>query len=331
VTLLLRRQAAAVCCLIAVTLLSGCSHGEKETPKAGDRGASSWAIAAAEEAVRSGRLADAEAAWNRAIMVDPSNPEPYASRGRAYWGLRRFRDAAEDFARASERDPKNADIILAEIQVRQDGGDETKTEALARRAVELQPENPKALVYLGRYLARLSDKPGAQQEARQLLEKAVRLAPTMPIPYVELGCLLQRQGEAALAETYLTAAWEMLHKEGRTLRQLESMSVVEARRAETAYALAQCKRAQGQAGEAGSWLARFRAVDARIEKRSRLAPKAEKQPPDLEALLELARMDIETGGAQEAVPLVRRAEQQAPADPRVKGVIRRLQSIPSTP
>jgi tetratricopeptide (TPR) repeat protein len=314
--------------LVICLLLSGCSP-PKERASSGDRAASNAASAEAEEAVRAGRVADAEAAWQRAIRLDSQNPAPYASRARLRWARRQFREAAEDFSEASRRNPKDVEIILAEIQVRQDGGDERHTEELARRALALQPDNPKALVYLGRYLSRLSNKTGARREARQVLEKAVRLAPSMPIPLVELGCLLLREGEAAVAEPYLSAAWEQLHKGSRTLQQLEAMSIVEMRRAETAYTLAQCARAQGRVDQAAAWLKRFREVNARIDLRSQVSAAAMATPPDLDALVKLAKLDIETGGALEAVPLVRRGLQFAPNDARLRHLVEKLQRTPT--
>jgi tetratricopeptide (TPR) repeat protein len=316
----------AVTFLLAL-LLPGCSSSGDKGKTAGDRAASNAASAEAEAAARSGRMADAETAWQRAIGLDPENPAPYASRARLRWAQRQFKGAAEDFAEASRRDPKSAELVLAEIQVRQDGGDERRTEELARRALALEPDNPKAMVYLGRYLSRLSSKPGAQQEARRLLERAAQLAPTMPIPLVELGSLLQRQGEAAAAETYLETAWQLLHVAGRPLRQLESMAMVEARRAETAYALALCKRALGKTQDAATWFKRFREVDGRIDRRSRLAPLSQGNPPDKEALIALAELDVQTGGAAEAVPLVRRGLELWPDDRRLRALVDRLKRI----
>lgn len=317
------RRLPAVFCLGLLLNLTGCNRPAPPD----DRAASRAACVEAESALREGRVAEAEAAWERATRLAPADPEPHAARGRWHWSRREFRRAAENFEQAVNRAPNDIDLLLALIQTRQEAGDQRRTEELARRAVSLAPDNPKALVYLGRYLAWVDGRPEARSEARDLLERAMRLAPTMPIPLIERGRLLQQEGESERAEALLTAAWDLLHRGQRPLRQLENMAVLETRRAETAYALALALRAQGRRADAEKWFARFRAVDTRIERRSHLEPRALKEPPDLEALLALARMNIETGGAMEAVPLAQRAQRVAPDDPRVRALVERLMQI----
>jgi Flp pilus assembly protein TadD len=311
-------------------LLTGCDS--RTGAYAGDRAASRAACAEAQTALSRGDVAAAKAAWDRAVKLDPADPEPHAARGRHHWAMRQFREAAEAFEQASRRAPDDVEILMALIQTRQDAGDQTRTEELARRAVQLAPDNPKARVYLGAYLSALSDRPGALDEARAHLQRAAQLAPGMPIPLIELGKAMKRQGRYAEAETYLKTAWETLFQHRRTLRQLENMGEVERQRAETAYALAMCARAQNRQKEASQWFTRFKEVDARIERRSALSSRALSDPPDLNALLELARLNNRNGGAEESVSLLRRALQIAPDNPNVRALAaetERLLTIPA--
>lgn len=318
-------------CLLAILslLLAGCDA--RDAAPAGDRRASRAACAEAQTALSSGNIAAAKTAWERAAKLDPADPEPHAARGRYHWALRQFREAAEAFEEAYRRAPDDVEILMALIQTRKDAGDQTRTEELARRAVELAPDNPKARVYLGTYLSALSDRPGALEEAKTHLERAAQLAPGMPIPLIELGKTMRRQGRYAEAETYLKTAWETLFQGRRTLRQLENMAEVERRRAETAYALAMCARAQDRRKEVAQWFARFREVDARIERRSALASRALSDPPDLNALLELASLNNRYGGAEESVPLLRRALQIAPDNPAVRALAVETERLLASP
>ncbi len=260
---------------------------------------------------------------------DAAAAQAEVQRARDFMDKRLFRQAAESYKKAAELAPSDVDILLSWISARQSAGDERRTEELARRALALAPDNPKAMVFLGSYLAKLSERPDARKEAQPLLEKAAQLVPTMPIPFVELGQLQRRSGDYAAAEKTLTAAWKLLHNGMKSLRHLEAMDVLEARRSETAYALALCARALKQDAKAKQWFAVFRRVDARIEKRLHLVPLTRSNPPNLEALLALAQLDMANGGAEEAVPLVKQALSMAPNDKRVLALVETLKKLPA--
>jgi tetratricopeptide (TPR) repeat protein len=263
-----------------------------------------------------------------------SSPDPQAAnaevqRARELMDKRLFRQAAEAYEKAATLAPNDVDILLAWIGARQSAGDERQTEELTRRALKLAPDNPKAMVFLGTYLAKLSERPDARKEAKPLLEKVTQLVPTMPIPYIELGQLQRRDGDYAAAQKTLTTAWKLLHNGMQTLRRLETMEVVEARRSETAYALALCARALKKPADSKKWFAEFRTVDARIEKRLQLAPLAHSNPPNLNALVALAQLNMANGGAEEAVPLLKHALTVAPEDKRVLALVETLKKIPA--
>jgi tetratricopeptide (TPR) repeat protein len=271
----------------------------------------------------------AQTALNEAITADPSDPEPFLVRARGFRMRRQFREAAEALDEASRREPKNPEILLSLLQTRQLAGDESRTEELGERVVALSPNDPKALVALGSYFASLPPEQDKRERARALLENAVRLAPTMPIPSIELGRLLMSEGKNLLAEQYLASAWEMLHRGMRPLRQLEAMGEVEKRRAETAYALFRVLKAQGKQKEAAQWMVLYKKVDARIEERSRLSFRAYAERPEVAAIVRLARLDIQTGGAEEAVGLIRRGLAIAPDNRDLRAIAEQLRSMPA--
>lgn len=265
----------------------------------------------------------------QAISSDPQAANAEVQRARELMDKRLFRQAAEAYEKAAALAPNDAEILLSWISARQSAGDERQTEELTRRALKLTPNNPKAMVFLGTYLAKLSERPDARKEAKPLLKRAAHLAPTMPIPFIELGQLQRRDGDFAAAQKTLTTAWKLLHNGMKSLRRLETMEVLEVRRSETAYALALCARALKQQAEAKKWFAQFRTVDARIEKRLQLAPLTRSNPPNINALTALAELNMANGGAEEAVPLLKQVLAIAPEDKRVLALIETLKKIPT--
>jgi serine/threonine protein kinase/Flp pilus assembly protein TadD len=76
-------------------------------------------------------------------------------------------------------------------------GDALKAEAAYRKSLEFKPDSPMVLTNLGRLL--IHDK-ARWKEAREVLDRAVKLAPKFPNPYSSIGSLLARQGKTEEAE-----------------------------------------------------------------------------------------------------------------------------------
>jgi Flp pilus assembly protein TadD len=314
---------AAAALFISFALSCRDNGTESEFVK-GDRAASRAACLEAEAALRENRADDALRAWDRARDLDSSDPLPHASAARYYWLRRQFKESAAAYEGAARRDPKNAELLMEWIQTLKDGGDSTRIESLARKAVTLAPDNPKALVYLGEHLAFMSGGDENRAEAVTLLTRAAQLAPYMPLPHLALGRALASGGEKERADAELNTAWRLLHAGDRPLQQLDSMAHVERRRAETAYALAALAEKRNDSKLAAIWRSRFREVDARIEKRSRWSVAAQASPPTVNSVLQLAEMDLRTGGAAEARRLASHALRFFPNDASLRRLAAKL-------
>ncbi len=142
------------------------------------------------EAHKSGRLADAEAAYRRVLEDQPNDPDALNFLG------------------------------MLRCQV----GDPQEAAALLRRSVEAEEKNPHAWLNLGNVLVVL----GRLEEARAVFTRATELAPDLPMAWFNLGVCLgrcRRPGEAASAlhhalrlEPGYTPAYEslafVLHRQG---------------------------------------------------------------------------------------------------------------------
>ncbi len=283
-------------------------------------------MAEAERRARAGDLDGAAQAWRAAARADPESPGPHLALGHAYRRRRQWRPAVECFRAAHARAPQNVETLLLLIQSLQDAGNIAEGESLARQAVALAPDNPKARVYLATHLARAAGESVRAKEAERELLAARELAPGMPIPFVELGRLFHEMGRHAEAHRTLTAGWELLHRGPRTVRQLETAAEVENRRRETAYVLGQVCRALGRPTEMRRWLERFRLLDRRSLRRVELGHRLSRDANDVTAVIELAEMDLETGSYREAAERVAPLLRQRPGEQALLVLARRIEA-----
>jgi hypothetical protein len=155
-----------------------------------DRALVDRCIAEAERAHHEGRPSDAErhVSWLRSLTIDPADRErvervcalimnsladEYEKQARYEERHQKWSDAAKSWLRVSEGRPQDPEpcrhAALALLAVESDG---RRAIELARRAVELAPDDPHSRRVLGHaYLAA-----GMKHNARQELETAVRLA-----------------------------------------------------------------------------------------------------------------------------------------------------------
>jgi len=218
-------------------------------------------------------------------------------------------------------------ILFALIQNLIDAGNQSQIEPLARRAVRLAPDNPKAHAYLGIFLAHARHRPDALAEAERELNAAHHMSPAMPIPVIELGKLYYRQERWKEAKSTLQQAWNLLHQGARTAQYLESAAEVENRRAETAYTLGLVCRSLREKEEMEEWFARFRRLNARTIKRGDLQLRLSRNPNDVEALVNLAEMNFQAESYREAADLLQRALRLRPHDRRGRALAQRLMAL----
>jgi Flp pilus assembly protein TadD len=165
---------------------------------------------------------------------------------------------------------------------------------------------------------------GALDEARTSLEKAIRLQPTFPDLYANLGIVRWRQGDVEGAYEIFRHGLELDPRRPTLLNNLAALHLDQGRRTEARAALAAATTreatpylfvVQGDlemaAGEMKAALKAYR--------------RARREGPDmLEPLLGIARAEMTLGDRDAARRALRKAEKLHPADPQVQALLRSL-------
>lgn len=155
--------------------------------------AAEWYFAAVEPLLKQQRFGDALAILNPAHKQLPGDAQIQLALGVAYYGLRRFDDAATQFLKTIDLAPEQRQpyVFLGRM--------------LDQAPTELNDAGPRFAAYrkahpddeLGYLLEARTAEP---QKARELLQKAIELAPNDPAAHLELGVLeekIQRLPDAA--------------------------------------------------------------------------------------------------------------------------------------
>jgi tetratricopeptide (TPR) repeat protein len=151
---------------------------------------------------RMDKLALAESAFRRAIELDPkarTTAAVWNNLGLVALGKGRDQEAFAAFAQAGELDHGNREAHVNQALVYLDCGDYTRAERELRRALDIDGDDPDALVALGvalRGLKRFDD-------ARAAYERALTLRPEHPPALYDLGVLYMdfQQDKAKARET----------------------------------------------------------------------------------------------------------------------------------
>jgi len=153
------------------------------------------------------RTAEAEDAFKKAISADPSDIQTYISYGNMLRGRQRFGEAAEVYSHAIDRlgMPSEADwsIFYYRGISYERSKQWPKAEADFRKALELSPDQPMVLNYLGYSWV---DKGENLDEAMGMIKKAVELRPNDGYIVDSLGWAHYRLGEYDDAVTELERA-----------------------------------------------------------------------------------------------------------------------------
>jgi superkiller protein 3 len=175
--------AAAVICAIAVSHLL---HDGRNTNVAEE-----WALTGS-ALVTEHRLTDAEAAYRRALDLDPRLGLAWDGLGLTLYDAGRLHDAKPAFERALEIDPDNSRATFHLALVRERNDELELAAAGYARALSLSPfdaEVRKDLAEVTRKLAVKLGMSGRTAEARDAMQRAVELAPDNGEAWIDL-CLL---------------------------------------------------------------------------------------------------------------------------------------------
>ena len=152
-----------------------------------------------------GRLAEAQALYERVLAVAPRHPEAWHFLGLLRHQLGAREEALECLRQALEADPGYAAAYSNLANLRLERGEEEAAEQAYRRALELDPELLDASLNLGllyRHQGRLG-------EAEQRYRQAIGQAPRQPLAHTHLGELLQATGRLEEAVTALERALDL--------------------------------------------------------------------------------------------------------------------------
>lgn len=151
---------------------------------------------------RLGRLAEAEAALREAIRVEPREPAARFNLGLLLAERGRPREARAELRQALELDPRNAGAAY-NLAILVAASSPREAAALAGRAAEASPQDPRYAFTQAFYLERAGDAAGAERVLRALVVRH----PGHRDAWALLGALLESRGRRTeAAELYRRAA-----------------------------------------------------------------------------------------------------------------------------
>lgn len=130
-------------------------------------------IRAAQRDLQQGRVNAARQAIDRTLALDPSDADAYSLRSSIALVQNRNAEALADAQRAVAANPASSSAYLSLSLAQQAGFDLNAALVAAQKAVELEPNNPRALVQESSLLFGM----GRRQEATQVAEQARQRAP----------------------------------------------------------------------------------------------------------------------------------------------------------
>ena len=143
----------------------------------------------------------AEAEYQRAIELDPSNGDAYRRLGHVYERNNRLDEELAVYKKAAELDPKYFRVYQDLGTFYRQRGDLPQAALLFEKCVALAPDEPDALYALGT----VYEEMGRFADAERMLRAAVGLQPTPPA-LNNLGLALMRQGKDLEAIPFLVRA-----------------------------------------------------------------------------------------------------------------------------
>lgn len=158
-----------------------------------------------------GKLSQAESSYQKAVTIDPDNPDYYIELARLQVFRGKYDEAVTNASNALLLEPNSARAYAVlgwamDFQAQEDPEGEGLVDALAnvQKALELSPNSALAHAYFAEVL--IDSDIELYAEARQAAERAVELDPNLVEAHRALGYVWERTGNYDLAfESYETA------------------------------------------------------------------------------------------------------------------------------
>jgi len=157
------------------------------------------------------RMSDALALCDKIITSESEFAKAYYIRGLIRIRNESFREAAEDFTKASELLPANAAVFYFRATALYELGEFDGAVADLRKVLTMSPGFPDASNFLGYILA---DHGVQLDEALQLVEKAIHETPTNASYLDSMGWVYFQMGRLEEAEYHLSLASQLLDEAG---------------------------------------------------------------------------------------------------------------------
>ena len=204
--------------------------------------------------------------------------------------------SVEQLRLALASDPGRPELVLALAEAQARSGSPAKAEATVRGLLERRPDHVPALLFLGRLLYE-TDRP---QRAREVLDRARKLAPREQEPYLLLAEMSLESGHPDDAVRTVQALAD-LNRDTTGLRRL-GMALLDRGEPETARALLERTvqidpgdaEAQGALGEA------LEALGRPVDAEAAYGRALERDPDSREVLLRAGRLALRSGSEPRA-------------------------------
>lgn len=195
--ILIGRQAfLALTILITLTAVA-CSKGEKLPDKSSAEYRDAVrAFYVGLAALQAGADARAEEQLVRVTELAPDEPAPWANLGLLALRQREFDSAAQRLEKAHSLVPENGQIVALQGSLESSRGKSTEAIAHLRRAIELEPQNLRAIYSLAQEIERLGGA-GSEAEAQALLEKILEAQPNNLAVLLEVTRLAAKRSDSA--------------------------------------------------------------------------------------------------------------------------------------
>jgi tetratricopeptide (TPR) repeat protein len=225
------------------------------------------------------------------LKKEPNNVQALLWRGNAMEIMRRIEDAAEDYRRAVELDPNNAEArrLLANYLVSNHQGS-----SAIRHFQWLRvrfPSDPAVLLGLARSMHQV----GNAEEAGQLVDLVLEGNPLDGLALSEKGRLALERGELTEAETWLRKAVSVAPFDKDAL-----------------FSLWHCLKKQQKLDEATKWRARFDQIDIDSFKMMEIMTQIRQTPSEPNLRLEVGKLLIQNAQDVEGLRWLDSALRQDP-------------------